>query len=211
MRIGGRIGLLAAGACMLMPACAAPASLAASVNEVRQAQAQVVGVFAGRSDFPEEPIARLKFEKTLYWSAAEDGWLLAPVTITYKGVPDSYCRLVTVKRGSLQATLIALPPAADAPDCKRFNRLYHLDINGDGQLDIAASVLIASNRFDGIVEEAAVYLSSPGQPGGYCYSEAASRNLAPAQLASGEQVAEALRRERARLGLEQFGCAAAGP
>jgi hypothetical protein len=179
----------------------------ATAAEVNDVKARAVSVFKDRDDIPEEPIASLKPEKTLYWSAPQGGRLLAPVTVLFKGVSNAYCRLVTVENGQADPVLVDLPMDVNADTCRGFRDVRYLDINGDGKLDIVASMNVKSNSFEGYVDQPVVYLSNADKPGGYCYSAAASRNLAPAAMGSTDKVKQALDRERKRLGVAQFDCA----
>jgi hypothetical protein len=104
------------------------------------------------------------------------------------------------------AVLVPLPPQTNYDECRGFDQVRYLDINGDGLLDIAVSVGMQSNTFDGYVAEQAVFLSTSAQPSGYCYSDRASRNLRPDDLRSDASVRRALERERRRLGIAGFGC-----
>jgi hypothetical protein len=179
----------------------------ASVAEANDIKARAVSVFKDRDDVPEEPIASLKPEKTLYWSAPQGGHLLALVTVRFKGVANAYCRLVTVENEHAAPVLIDLPMDVNADTCRGFRDVRYLDINGDGKLDVAASMSVKANSFDGYVDQPVVYLSNADKPGGYCYSATASRNLEPAVMASTGKVKQALDRERKRLGVAQFDCA----
>ena len=178
----------------------------ASGAEVNELTARAAVVFTGRDDVPEEPIALLKPEKTLYWSAPQGGHLLALVTVRFKGVSKGYCRLMTAENRQAAPVLIDLPMDMNADNCRGFRDVRYLDINGDGKLDIAAGMTVKANSFDGYVNQPVVYLSSADKPGGYCYSAAASRNLKPAVMGSSDKVKQALDDERKRLGIARFDC-----
>lgn len=77
----------------------------------------------------------------------------------------------------------------------------------DLPMDLAVSMNVKSNSFEGYVDQPVVYLSNAGKPGGYCYSAAASRNLEPAVMGSTGKVRQALDRERKRSGVARFDCA----
>ena len=53
--------------------------------------------------------------------------------------------------------LVDLPADANADTCRGFRDVRYVDINGDGKLDIAASMNVKSNAFDGYVDEPVVY------------------------------------------------------
>jgi hypothetical protein len=105
------------------------------------------------------------------------------------------------------ATLVKIPEDVNSPDCKGFRDLHHMDVNGDGQLDVIASMTIKSNSFDGYVDVPVVYLSRAGQPGGYCYSAEASSALEPLSMTSDDKIQKALDREKQRRGEKEFKCA----
>lgn len=175
--------------------------------EVNAFTARAAAVFTGRDDVPEEPIALLKPEKTLYWSAPQGGHLLALVTVRFKGISNASCRLMTAENGQAAPVLIDLSMEMNADNCRGFRDVRYLDINGDGKLDIAASMTVKANSFDGYVDQPVVYLSNTDKQGGYCYSASASRNLEPAVMGSTDKVKRALDRERKRLSGAQFDCA----
>ena len=178
----------------------------ATQAEVNDVTARAPAAFAERDDVPEEPIAFLKPEKTLYWSAPQGGRLLVPVTVRFKGVSNAYCRLVTVENGAAAPVLIDLSMDVNADTCRGFRDVRYLDINGDGQLDIAASMTVKADSFGGYVDQRVVYLSNADKPGGYCYSAAASRNLEPAVMGSTDKVKQALDRGLKRLGVARYEC-----
>jgi len=179
----------------------------ANAAEVNAFTARAAAVFMGRDDVPEEPIALLKPEKTLYWSARQGGHLLALVTVRFKSISNGSCRLMTAENEQDAPVLIDLPVDINADNCRGFRDVRYLDINGDGKLDIAASMTVKANSFDGYVDEPVFYLSNADKPGGYCYSASARRNLKPAVMRSTDKVKQALDRERKRLSGAQFDCA----
>ncbi len=179
----------------------------ATTAEVDDIRARTASTFKENNNFPVEPTATLKSEKPLYWSAPQGGRLLALFTLRYKGAAHGYCRLVTVENKEGAPTLVELPTDVNADNCRGFIDVRYLDINGDGKLDIAASMSVKANSFDGYVDQIVVYLSNADKPGGYCYSNTASRNLEPVVMGSTDKVRQALNRERKRLGIAQFECA----
>ncbi|MNT97967.1 hypothetical protein D3C72_2404300 [compost metagenome] len=54
-----------------------------------------------------------------------------------------------------------------------------------------------------------VYLSSTKSGAGYCYSDAASRQLRPEDMKSADSIGKALDAARKRLGIARFECAPA--
>ncbi|KGF83236.1 hypothetical protein IA69_03250 [Massilia sp. JS1662] len=178
----------------------------ATAAEVEGIKARTASTFKDHDDFPVEPTATLKSERPLYWSARQGGRLLALFTLRYKGAAHGYCRLVTVENEQRDPDLIDLPMDMNADNCRGFRDVRYLDINGDGKLDVAASMTVKANSFDGDVDQPVVYLSNADKPGGYCYSATASRNLQPAVMGSAGKVKQALDRERKRLGVAQFDC-----
>jgi hypothetical protein len=179
----------------------------ATAAEVDSIKARTASTFKDNDNFPVELTATLKPEKPLYWSAPQGGRLLALFTLRYKGAAYGSCRLVTVENGEDTPILVDLPSDVGADNCRGFSDVRYLDINGDGKLDIATSMSIKSNSFEGYVDQQVVYISNADKAGGYCYSATASRNLEPAVMGSTDKVRQALNRERKRLGIAQFECA----
>jgi len=179
----------------------------ATAADTKGLQGRIGEVIKRRDDFPEEPMFSLKLEKLLYWSAAQGGRLLVPVTIRFKGLANSYCRVLTQMSGQAEAVLVDLPEQVNHDACRGFDTVRYLDINGDGALDIAASFSVKSNTASAYVAEQAVFLSGADNPSGYCYSDSASRNLKAADMQSDSKIANALEHERKRLAVVKFECA----
>nr|WP_314543383.1 hypothetical protein [uncultured Massilia sp.] len=200
------VAMLSLAAALSAPAVHAKEPLRkATAAEVSDAGKRIPGVFAGSPEFPEER-PHITLPGTLYWSQPEGGVLLAPALVRLADEGNGYCRLVTLSPDG-HDFLVDLPPEPDSPECRGYRDLRYLDINGDGVLDLAAGATVKANSFEGYVEIAVVYLSQRDRPGAYCYSEQASRQLAPADMVSSDKVGKALERHRKRLGLETFSCA----
>lgn len=199
-----------AAAALLSIAAAALAAPAkprrATPAEAQDAARRLPALFEGRDDMPDGP-ATARLPTTLYWSRADGGLLLAPALVRFRDAANAYCRLATLSADAKDATLIDVPEDANAPDCRGFRDLRYLDANGDGRLDLVASVTVKSNAFDGDVDVPAVYLSRPERKGGYCYSAATSGQLQAADLRSDDKARRALERARQRLGAAVFKCA----
>lgn len=178
----------------------------ASVDEIRYAEMHIPDALKSHDDFPVEPISLLKTQKNLYWSAGPGGYLLLPTFFRFKNTTNSYCRVLTLARDASQPVLAEVPQQANYDECRGFRNVRYLDINGDGMLDVAASVTIKSNSFKGYVDEQVVYLSSSDKRSGYCYSDAASRNLQREHMLSAAKLKKALDGERSRLGIARFEC-----
>ena len=177
-------------------------------EEIRQANLRLPMAFAGQPDLPEDPIAAVKLEKKLYWSSrTSSGRLLLPVGIRYRGTTNAYCRLATASEGVKEIALVKLPAQANFDDCSGVSDLRYMDVNGDGLLDVIERVRIKSNVSSFPVVTPLVYISTPTAESGYCYSDAASRQLAPADLKSDSSVRKALDRAKERLGIAVFDCA----
>jgi hypothetical protein len=74
---------------------------------------------------------------------------------------------------------------------------------------VVQALRVQSNAAPAQVAVPLVYLS--GAPGaGYCYSDAASRQLRPEDLKSADSAAKALEAARKRLGIARFECTPAG-
>lgn len=167
----------------------------ADADEVREVHSRIASIFANLDDFPEAPVSVAKLEKKLYWSGVgAHAILLAPVVVHFRGLTNSYCRLVTLKAESKQLTLVQLPAQANFDDCSGIDQIRYVDVNDDGLLDVIETVKVKSNVHDAQVSSALVYLSSSKSPGGYCYATAASRQLAPIDLKNDASVMKALRR-----------------
>lgn len=177
-------------------------------EEIRQANLRLPMILAGQPDLPEDPIGAVTPEKKLYWSSqASGGRLLLPVSIRYRGTTNAYCRLATASEGVKEIALVKLPAQANFDDCSGVSDLRYMDVNGDGLLDVIEGVRINSNVSSFTVVTPLVYISTPTAESGYCYSDAASRQLAPADLKSDSSVRKALERAKERLGIAVFDCA----
>lgn len=173
----------------------------ATPEEVDALSSRIASVFADLDEFPDASVSDVRLGKKLYWSGqGADAVLLAPVAVHFRGVTNSYCRLLTAKDGTGALALIKLPAQANFDDCRGIDQIRYLDLNGDGQLDVIEMVDVNSNAGSGVVSTALVYLSSPAHPGGYCYSAAASRRLAPADLKSDASVLKVLKTSGVPLG-----------
>lgn len=197
--------LLLATAFTIVPAYASPPRKATSA-EVQEVTKQLSTILTGHDEFADGLTAS-KAQNVLYWSAPEGGTLLAPILVRFPGEPSGYCRLATLSTNLKVSTLVKTPEEVNSPDCKGFRDLHYMDVNGDGQLDVIASMNIKSNSFDGYVDVPIVYLSLAGQPGGYCYSADASSALQPVSMTSDDKIKKALDREKQRRGVKEFKCA----
>lgn len=178
-------------------------------DEIRQANERLPAVLAGQSDLSDDPVAVIKLEKKLHWSSdTAKRLLLLPVSIRYKGSTNSYCRLVTASVDFRDMTLVKLPPQANFDDCIGISNLIYMDVNDDGLLDVIEGVRVRSNAGSYQVAVPLVYLSNPTRGAGYCYSNAASQQLIPADLGSEETIRKALDAAKKRLGGAAFECVA---
>lgn len=188
--------------------CAQPVAKMATPEEVRQANRSLPSAFANQDDFPDAPVLLVKLEKRLYWSGPDGGrLLLLPATVHFRGVTNSYCRLATMSEDFKDVKLVGLPPQANFDDCTGVTDIRYVDVNGDGLLDVVEGVRTKSNTYPAQVATALVYLSITNGGPSYCYSDAASRQLSPADLRSEESVRNALDSAKRRLGIAQFECA----
>lgn len=178
---------------------------------IKNLESNIAALFKGRDDFPEAPISSIRLNRNLFWSTASGGVLIAPVTVRFKGISNSYCRLVTFSRDEKTAVLVDVPERVNFDECKGFRKTRYLEVNGDGMLDIVAVVSIKSNAFDGYVDEPMVYLSGKDRAGGYCYSEVASRNMVLESMISDDKLLQALEEEKKRLAISQFECSSTAP
>jgi hypothetical protein len=195
---------------MSLPCCASTEAMSKlpTPKEVRQATERLPMLFSGQPDLPEDPIAAVQLQKKLYWSSqTSDGLLLLPVSVRYRGATNAYCRLATASAGVKEIALVKLAPQVNFDDCSGVSDLRYIDINGDELLDVIEGVRIKSNASSFQVVIPLVYISAPATGSGYCYSDAASRQLTPVDLKSDDSVRKALERAKARLGSKVFDCA----
>jgi hypothetical protein len=198
--------------CAAGAVCAQSQPKAATPQEVREASSRLAAVLQQQPDLLEDPIASVTVEKKVFWSGAAGGHaplLLLPARVRYKGTTNAYCRLVTASADLTELTVVSLPPQANFDDCAGAADTRYVDLNGDGLLDVVQALRVQLNAAPAQVAVPLVYLS--GAPGaGYCYSDAASRQLRPEDLKSADSVAKALEAARKRLGIARFECAPAG-
>ena len=193
-------------------ACAQSQPRAATPQEVREASGRLAAVLQRQPDLLEDPIASATVEKKVFWSGAAEGQtslLLLPARVRYKGTTNTYCRLVTASADLKELTVVKLPPQANFDDCAGVADTRYVDLNGDGLLDVVQGVRVQSNVAPAQVAVPLVYLSSTALGAGYCYSDAASRQLRPEDMKSADSVSEALETARKRLGIARFECAPA--
>ncbi len=131
---------------------------------------------------------------------------MASINVRYKGLTNSYCRLVTLPANLQTAELVPLPPSANSEDCTAISDLLYFDVNGEGIPDVIQGLRVKSNRYDAKMSVVAVYLSSAGSKSGYCYSEQASRLVSGAALRSNAEAQRAIENERRRLAISLFEC-----
>lgn len=139
-------------------------------------------------------------------SSGEDAKWISPVSVSYKSVPNKYCRLATSDVNMKNTSVIPLPPQALHDFCLKLKNQYLIDATGDGVRDVAQLVFIKSNRGNFGIHEVLIYLADPTSEGGYCYSAQASRQLPPTSMNSAEAANRALREARKRLAKERFSC-----
>ena len=201
------LGVSAAGA-----ACAQNQPRTATPQEVREASSRLAAVLQQQPDLLEDPIASATVEKKVFWSGATEGHaplLLLPTRVRYKGTTNSYCRLVTASADLKELKVVSLPPQANFDDCAGAADTRYVDVNGDGLLDVVQAVRVQSNVAPAQVAVPLVYLSGAAPGAGYCYSDAASRQLRPQDMKSADSVGKALDAARKRLGIARFECAPA--
>jgi len=177
-------------------------------QEIRQANIGLPKIVSGQPDLLEDATVVTKLEKKLAWSSqTSSARLLIPVSVRYRGTTNSYCRLATASKGVKDIVLVKLPTQVNFDDCNEVSDLRYMEINGDGILDLVEGILVKSNVSSSQIVTTLVYLSTPTAESGYCYSDAASRQLAPADLKSEENIRKALEIAKSRLGVTVFDCA----
>ena len=179
-----------------------------TTQEIRQADIALPKIISGQPDLLEDVTVVTKLEKRLSWSSqTSDARLLLPVSVRYQGSTNSYCRLATASKGVKDIVLVKLPTQVNFDDCNGVSELKYMEINGDGILDLVEGILVKSNVSSAQIVTTIVYLSTQTSESGYYYSDAASRQLASADLISEKNIRKALERAKRRLGVTVFNCA----
>ena len=187
---------------------AAPTALIANSEETAQVAARLAPIFQDQDDFPGVALLPPKFPKSLRWSSdKKDKRLLVPVQIGFKGVTNSYCRLVTISADFTNSDLVQIPQRANFDDCSGMTDSVYIDLNVDGVIDVVEMVRVKSNRNAAKLTIPIVYLSDATEKSGYCYSEQASHQLQPSDLQSDIGAKKAFDRAKQRLRVKQFECA----
>lgn len=206
-----RVPLAAALTIAIFNPCSAATARLSSVptsQEIRQANTVLPNIVLGQPDLLEDDTVVTKLEKKLAWSSqTSSARLLLPVSIRYRGATNSYCRLATASKGVKNIVLVKLPTQMNFDDCNEVSDLRYMEINGDGILDLVEGILVKSNVSSSHIAIPLVYLSTQTAESGYCYSDAASRQLAPADLKSEKNIRKALEKAKIRLGVTVFDCA----
>ena len=204
------LAVVAAMTVAMSDPCSAAAGRMSSVptlEEIRQVNLRLPAMLSAQADLVEDAPVIVRLEKKLIWSSqASSARLLLPVSIRYSGIINSYCRLATASEGVKEIVLVPLPAQANADDCRAVSDLHYMEINGDGIQDLVEGIRVKSNVGSFQVVTPLVYVSSPTAESGYCYSEAASGQLAPADLHAEENIRKALEKAKKRLGVTVFDC-----
>jgi hypothetical protein len=184
-----------------------PPTLKPTSAELLAAFKALPAAFQQQDDLPEAaPVLKPK-EAFLRWnSALPDKRLLALLHVRFSGVTNAYCRLVTLSADLKDPVLVKVPSQANYDDCARTSEPVYVDLNADGVDDVVFAADVKSNRYPSNVEVPVVYLSSPSAQGGYCYSDAASRQLEPADLTNARTIQAKIQREGERLGRDLLRC-----
>jgi hypothetical protein len=212
---GGSLEMVVAVAVAVMVAmtypCRAATERISSVptrEDIQEANRRLPNILLGQPDLLEHATVVATLENKLVWSSlAPNAWLLLPVRIRFRGNANSYCRLATASEGVKNILLVHVPAHVNFDDCSGVSDLRYMEINGDGTQDLVEGVLVKSNVSSVQVVIPLVYLSSPTAKSGYCYSEAASCQLAPADLKSDASAKKVLERAEKRLGMAVLTCA----
>jgi hypothetical protein len=184
-----------------------PPSLKPTSTELSSAFKALPTAFKQQDDLPEAaPVLKQK-EAFLRWnSALPNKRLLALLHVRFSGVTNSYCRLVTLSEDLKDPVLIKVPAQANYDDCARTSAPVYVDLNADGVDDVVFTVEVKSNRYPSNAEVPVVYLSNSSAQGGYCYSDAASRQLEPADVTNARKIQAKMQREGERLGRDLLRC-----
>ncbi|QJD99821.1 hypothetical protein HH212_07110 [Massilia forsythiae] len=152
------------------------------------------------------PVLKQK-ETFLRWnSALPDKRLLALLHVRFSGVATTYGRLLTLSADLKDSVLIKVPSQANYDNCARTSDPVYVELNGDGVDDVVFATEVKSHCYPGNAEVPAIYLSNPSVEGGYCYSDAASRQLEPADLTNAKAIQAKILQEGERLGRDLLRC-----
>lgn len=184
-----------------------PLALKPSSKELSTAFKALPTAFVQQDDLPEAaPVLKQK-EAFLRWnSALPDKRLLALLHVRFSGVTNAYCRLVTLSADLKDPVLVKVPSQANYDDCARISEPVYVDLNADSIDDVVFAADVKSNRYPSNAEVPVVYLSNPSAQGGYCYSDAASRQLEAADLTNAKVVQAKIQWEGKRLGRDLLRC-----
>ncbi|CAN5861338.1 hypothetical protein BH11PSE12_BH11PSE12_29570 [soil metagenome] len=132
---------------------------------------------------PDDVSVRTKIAGSPIRASSEaDGPVLIPFTVDYKKLANSYCRLAVLDQKTTTVMVLPVPTTANYANCSGYRTVLYEDINGDRVKDFIAEISIKSNRYDVIISETVVYISSSVTDGGFCYSTYASKAIAPSDL-----------------------------
>jgi hypothetical protein len=175
----------------------------ASANELRRLATEAV-LKAERATYPTDHGMTVHPQRIRNIPFGKEERIAFPIYVRYADSDRVNCRLVIVQREKGTSELVPVPISADPMECKRIRELAHVDLNGDGVLDLAYLVDMPSNRYDAIVSEVAVYLSDRARAT-YCYAPQASESLT-ILTRDPKAVAKTIEREVARLGKSVLEC-----
>lgn len=134
-------------------------------------------------------------------------FVAAPAIITFRGIENSYCRLVVQNRGSNETGLVPVPGKANPPTCRAMVLLSDADLNSDGLPDMVFRTKVKSNRYASEVYEYQVYLSSVSEKSViYCFSSGASMAAFGQDVRSTSPIEDVIRSEVARRGPDILQC-----
>ena len=160
-----------------------------------------------RDDMPANRQATVRWSEPPGSISSGSGRVIVAVAlIRFSGLANSYCRLVASDRAARDAVFVPVPVEANFDGCRKAGPTRIADIDGDGVQDLMFTVTLQSNRSEAQVQEVMVFLRKAGTPSGYCYSQDASKLLAPDDLRTADTALAAGHRALARLGKERFAC-----
>jgi hypothetical protein len=187
---------------------AAPTALIANSEETTQVAARLTPIFQDQDDFQMQHCCHQNSQNHCDGQAKKkDKRLLVPVQIGFKGVTNSYCRLVTIPADFTHSDLVQILQRANFDDCSGMTDSVYIDLNDDGVIDVVEMVRVKSNRNAAKLTIPIVYLSDTAEKSGYCYSEQASHQLQPLDLQSDVGAKKAFDQAKQRLSVKQFECA----
>lgn len=161
---------------------------------------QIISQIEQSGDFPEgRPAIVSWLVKPRRATGETEPRAVGVAHIKFKGLVNSYCRIVSVETDRSPAvTLVPTPDNVNYDACTGVRSLHSGDLNGDGKTDYWYVVRVPSNRYPTYVDDVLAFLGQPGMAGALCYSSSASRairSVAPSPVTTVHSVSNFLKRD----------------